>query len=888
MNKRLLVSLIVLALLATAGGVIFYFGRARPAARPSGTPTAPRVVTSPAAVTSSPTPPSTAEAAVTQTSAAAASIPRLRFQNDKASLTLEILSDDCIHFEWSSQPQPTATALAAIPTSPMIVAQEAVGPSRWDENGTLLQTAALRLDVESASLCVTFSDLSLSPPAVLTRLCPNELDEKSNLLTLTPEGIQNVYGLGEQFSTEGLDWVGRVRRPGNEFGNAMTSFSLGATGNAQFPIMYAVGERENYALFLDSVYAQQWDFRAAPWQVSVAGHAVRGYLLAGPNLPDLRADFMRLVGHPPLPPRKMFGLWVSEYGYDNWAELQDKLTSLRANAFPLDGFVLDLQWFGGIAEDESTHMGYLNWDTSAFRDPPSKIAELRAQGVGLMLIEESYVGKRTPSYAPLQAQGLLVKKKEGGDPVTLFGWWGFGGMLDWTNPAAGAYWHDEKRQPLIEMGILGHWTDLGEPEMFQKTGWYYGFPQENLHSQADVHNIYNFRWSESIAEGYARHGNSQRPFILSRSGTAGIQRFGTAMWSGDIGADWVSLAAQMDVQAHLSFSGVDYFGADIGGFHRGELRGEALDALYTAWFAAASLLDVPVRAHTENLCNCKETAPDRVGDLASNRANIRLRYQLIPYLYSLAYRAWLFGEPLSPPLVFYYQNDANTRQIGDEKLLGRALLLAPVTAPNAVSRRLYLPAGTWINYYTNETIISQGQWLEEAPAVYDGLFRPLLFAHAGAILPQIAVDEQTLDALGLRADGSRRDELIVRVYPDTLPSAFTLYEDDGQSVAYQSGDYRATELAQVWTGNSITVTVGAGRGDYAGAPSTRVTLIELVFAGSVKQVTLNGETLTRWDSPEAFAAAESGWYAAADGVVHAKSVSLDIASVKSFLFQVEP
>src|SRR4029077_15485664 len=159
----------------------------------------------------------------------------------------------------------------------------------------------------------------------------------------------------------------------------------------------------------------------------------------------------------------------------------------------------------------------------------------------------------------------------------------------------------------------------------------------------------------------------------------------------------------LNVQMHMAFSGIDYFGADVGGVWRSALDGD-LNELYTVWFANAALLDVPLPPHTQNLCNCSETAPDRVGDFASNRENLRLRYRLIPYLYSLAHRAHGSGEPVLPPLPFYYPDDPHVRRMADEKLLGRDLLVATVSAYGQARRDVYLPAGTWINFLTHECV----------------------------------------------------------------------------------------------------------------------------------------------------------------------------------------
>src|SRR5262249_26867335 len=171
-----------------------------------------------------------------------------------------------------------------------------------------------------------------------------------------------------------------------------------------------------------------------------------------------------------------------------------------------------------------------------------------------------------------------------------------------------------------DAGVLGHWTDLGEPEEYSTDARYAGFASVGLNDEPGVHNLYNLEWAASIARGYARHHVAARPFILSRSGTAGLARNGAAMWSGDIAANIVSLAAQLNVQMHMSFSGMDYFGSDVGGFFHPAPDGDP-EELYTQWFADSALLDVPLRPHTENLCNCRQTAPDRRGDPASNLAN---------------------------------------------------------------------------------------------------------------------------------------------------------------------------------------------------------------------------------------------------------------------------
>lgn len=823
-----------------------------------------------------------------------ASVNRAVYVLGENYLIVEALDDDLIHFEYASQ-SPLPDVAQPIAVSPMVTKTDYPGPSVFtnDRSGNL-ETADLQITVSPETLCVAIADKTRQPALPLTQICPDTgSDQAVKVLTLTAESMQTIYGLGEQFvavDADSLSWYGQQRKPGKLQGNSPEGFAAGYVGNAQFPVYYALNEAgDNYALFADSPYAQTWDFRRDPWKLRASGNPLRWYIFSGPDLPDLRQDYMELTGRPPVPPKKFFGLWVSEYGYDDWGELEDKLAALRASQFPVDGFVLDLQWFGGITPGSQSHMGNLVWDTVAFPDPAGKIAELAAQGIGLMTIEESYIASNLPEYADLQTAEYLVKAGGATGSPTHFSdaWWGSGGMLDWTNPQAGDYWHDLKRQPLVEMGILGHWTDLGEPENFNLNSYYFGFPDLDLHKQADLHNLYNLDWSASIVRGYERNGVAQRPFILSRSGVSGSQRYNVAMWSGDIASNAESLAAHFQAQAHMSLSGMDYFGSDIGGFHRGGIGGD-LDELYTQWFAVAALTDVPVRPHTENLCNCKETAPDRVGDTASNLANLRLRYALTPYLYSLAHRAYLYGEPTVPPLVYYYQFDANTRLISDETLLGRDLLLATIAELGAQKRDVYLPAGTWVNVYSGEWFDSpQGMWLRDVSAVEDGFFRLPLFARAGALIPLAPVDDLTLNATGLRADGSTRDELILRVYASPEFTSFTLYEDDGVTTAYQQGEVRTTMLSQQQTVNSgsVNVTIAAASGSYTGAPAERNNVIGLTIpAGGVQSVTLNSAALPQLASQEEFDAAEQGWFQASDGQILAKSGSLPVSVEKVFDF----
>jgi alpha-glucosidase len=375
--------------------------------------------------------------------------------------------------------------------------------------------------------------------------------------------------------------------------------------------------------------------------------------------------------------------------------------------------------------------------------------------------------------------------------------------------------------------------------------------------------------------------------ILSRSGTSGVQRFGALMWSGDTASNLASLAAHLNAQMHMSFSGIDYFGSDIGGFHRGGLDGD-IDELYTIWFANAMAFDVPGRPHVSNTENKYETAPDRIGHQASNLANLRQRYELIPYYYTLAHRAWRYGEPVVPPLVFYFQDDPNVREMGDEKLIGRDLLVASVTRYGDAARDVYLPAGRWVNWHTDESSAGAGRWVRRLPLWRDGRFVLPMFARAGAIIPMMQIDDQSMNAMGLRRDGGRRDALRLRVIADPWESAFTVFEDDGVSIAYQHGAVRETRISQVLEADGATVTIEPAVGDYAGAVPRRENVVELVLPGPIDELSYVKQVSVTWnDQPLAFRpdaakldAAPDGWTTHGDRRIVAKTPEVDVGERK--------
>lgn len=751
---------------------------------------------------------------------------------DPESLFVEFLSDNTLRIRFGDRQVPAKQQLLNL-SSLNASSLKQVNDTQW-------MTNKLRIGVDPKTLCVSLSDIDGNG---VNQVCPTE----SPGFSLNTDSDYQYHGLGQEFQSPGnLDgrWNQRTRHAGNK----MEGFNGGATGNTIIPVLYAASAtNKDFALYMNNLYSSEWSFNDRNVEVTASKGVSEVIVMTAPDQKTLREQFMQMAGKPLVPPRKMFGLWLSEYGFDNWREMDNKLSTLAENQFPLDGVVMDLQWFGNvIGNDPDSQMGTLTWDRDNFPNPERKIAQLKQQGIGMVLIEESYVSQGLNEFKDLEKRGFLATDPETGlasnvNPHGGGSWWGKGGMIDWSNPDVSAYWHDWKRQPLVDMGVMGHWTDLGEPEMYNHKARYF-----NDQPHDEIHNLFNYYWLEGIYEGYKANQVKARPFMMSRSGTTGIQKFGASMWSADIGSNLTSLATHIGQQTNMMLSGIDYYGSDIGGFHRkglgviGDEKPAVLNETYTQWFAYSSLFDVPVRPHTENLCNCKETAPDRVGDLLSNRNNLALRYELIPYMYSLAHMAHRQGKAVFTPLSYEFDNDAVTYDVDNQKMIGEGLMSAVVAKLGAKSVDVYFPKGEWFDFRTGLPVRGDENRVYRA-ALYnnENRFQLPLYARDGAIIPVAKGD-------GGNWTSDVPENLTLKVF-GLASNEFTVFEDDGETTAYLKGALRQTSVKVDAFEYSARLTVST-TGGYQGMPQQRALELNWYLENDVqvKQVVNNGDQEVTW------------------------------------------
>lgn len=803
--------------------------------------------------------------------------PKRVFVFNDQWLKLEWDADSVLHFEFGRGTPPNANS--NIYVSPLFANAELPGPQTFNASGRSFTTKEMKVDVSASGDCFDVTDIArgqrwthicapdYNPQLVGSVSKPSKLLGDWKVFPIQTYGVKDAYGLGQLFgdpNSMDLDRLGKVNDTHGDYGNMMTSYAGGATGETFFPVIYALGAGSSAFLFtMDNIYKQRWDLTNDLWRIGTFGDTIRGYVVVGANPLELRRRFMAMAGHMVLPPKKLFGYWMSEYGYEKWSQVDEKLEGMRADHFPIDGFFLDLQWFGNVKQaSDYTAMGKLTFDESNFPDPAGHIAAYRKQGIGIIPIEESYVGKALNEYKVLGDKGYLAHDCGAPNkPSYLTGentgntseWWGRGGMMDWSNPEGAAFWHDSKRQKLINLGIMGHWLDLGEPEMFDRTSCYHGAFENRVQHQ-DVHNLFSLLWAKSVAEGYARNKVVQRPFSMLRSGNIGMQHYSAGMWSGDIGGNTESLTAHHTSHSHLSWSGIDLYSSDIGGFHRNRANGQPLSDLetqetFTQWFANATWFDIPVRSHVMNLDKDRETAPNRIGHIESNRANLRQRYALTPYYYSLAWRAYTDGTPIFTPMAMAYPADLRFRKKGDQMLLGD-ILIGAAAERGVYFRDINLPAGSWYDLRDGtyrDVTSAQSSVVRGVPTYRNGLFQLPVYVREGALIPQNIVDEKTLGSDNrVSTRGEDAMKLSVFVANDSQNHEFVMYEDDGQTTAYQSGAVRYTKLSQKTVQHKTAITIDGAVGNFTGQSTRRGWMVNLhaPTAWGFSALKINGTAVT--------------------------------------------
>jgi len=595
---------------------------------------------------------------------------------------------------------------------------------------------------------------------------PRRIERTGTALSLGPE--EHLYGFGEKFST--------FSKRGQEI-TSWTVEPLGTMTEKSYKNVPFHLSSRGYGLLIDTTQRVEYELgstSSASVTIEVADDTFSFVFFDGPSFKSILAEYTAFSGRATRPPKWSFGVWMSRLGYESREHLESIVTRLREEEIPADVIHLDPFWM------REFHSCDLEWDTDQFPDPEGMIEWLDDRGFHLSLWEHPYVPVGTDAFETGVENDYFVADSTGKPYVMDALCQGDyrGAIVDFTDPDAVSWWQ-EKHRRLLEMGVDVFKTDYGE-----------GIPAdgvfENGTTGRTLHNYYPFLYNEAVYDAVAEERGTDEAIVWGRSAWIGSQRF-PMYWGGDAQTTFHGMASALRGGLSLSMTGFPFWSHDIGGF-----RGTPDEEVYIRW-SQFGLLSSHARCHGTTP---REPWAFGEGAVRNFKKYARLRYRLLPYLYSLAERATHTGVPIVRPLVLEYQNDPRTYDIGLQYMLGDALLVAPVfDASDEVS--VYLPEGDdWVYFWTDEYY--EGEQTLHLETERDEL---PLFLRADSIIPMgepgQTVPEGTPEEIQLRVTPARNGDVAstFQFYDENEDATIRVcVETDADSIALEIDDEERTGL----------------------------------------------------------------------------------------------
>jgi alpha-D-xyloside xylohydrolase len=513
---------------------------------------------------------------------------------------------------------------------------------------------------------------------------------------------------------------------------------------------------------------------------SQVGQRVSFFVIAG-DYDAIYRGYRLLTGDVPMLPKSAYGYIQCKQRYSSEADLMEAAKGYRDRKLPIDDLVID--WF------TYTKMGQMDMDPKAWPDPVGMLKQLHAMNYHVMISvwPRFTEGSR---YYDLIKQHNWFEHLADGTPTNGLPYDKAGSDIDTTNPEAAKWYWSIIKENYVDKGFDAFWADETEPDL-PPNGSYF-----RVGPGTQFFNVYPLFHTAAFYNGM-RADMHERALILARDSYLGAQHNGAIFWSSDISPNWDTLKRQVPTGINFTASGMPYWSTDIGGWQglpyaHTPAHPPLLDPsdardnvghyddypeLYTRWFEYGAFQPNfrthGTRKHNEVWSYGKQAEPIL-------EKYLRLRYQLMPYIYSLGWQAHETGAPFMRGLFLDFPNDPEVADIGDEYMFGPALLIAPVTEQGQTTKSVYLPAGTdWYNFWTNERVHGGQRITVQAP-----IDTIPVFVRAGSVLPLGAPVQSTNEKQALER---------VRIYSGA-DGRFTFYNDDGNTYAYEQGDHQITEL----------------------------------------------------------------------------------------------
>jgi alpha-glucosidase len=603
-----------------------------------------------------------------------------------------------------------------------------------------------------------------------------------------------IFGLGEM--TGPMDKRGLRRELWNidVLGHASAIFHSLKSLYVSIPFALLWRDGRAFGIFWDNPARQIWDMgHTNPDETFVECDQgeINVYIFLGPTLPQILARFTRMTGCIPLPPRWGLGFHQCRYSYESEERVLEIAANFRSRLIPCDAIYLDIHHMLGFR---------VFTFGERFPDPKRLTRALQESGFKSVAIVDPGV-KDDRKFGVLQRgvkRDAFIKSPNAQRDYIGRVWPGPARFPDFLRASVRRWWGQEQNA-LFKSGINGIWNDMNEPANFAlptKT-----LPPDCIHRtdfgpapHVEVHNVYGMQMARASRESALKFDPKSRPFVITRAGYAGVQRY-ALVWTGDNSSTWEHLADTIPLLLNLSLSGVSFCGVDVGGF-----MGNASGELLARWTQIGALTPF-FRNHSSEGTRSQEPWAFGKEIEAICRAAIQWRYQLLPYLYSLFEKATRDGSPVMRPLMWHYQNDPQSVATQDEFLLGEFLLVAPVIQPGARARSVYLPPGTWHDFWSTDTIRGRAHTLAEAP-----LHILPLYIKAGAIIPFAPLVQHT-------GEYSSR-EITLQVWPGA-DGKLEFYDDDG---ATHGGPEYRRDIEFIHREGGGVIRFDPVRGDYKNGP----------------------------------------------------------------------
>ncbi len=675
-----------------------------------------------------------------------------------------------------------------------------------------LHSSVLSAQINKKNLSITFYRLGKEKLVQQLSYLSPKADQKE--LHFRIDSTQHIYGLGSHAL--------KANRKGELLENYHQAH-YGYTAcekNLNISVPFLVTD-QHYGLYFDNYGSGTFDLGhtktdqlSYQTNVGVASY----FVVSGGTYDEILNNYTQLTGKQPLPPRWILGFMQSRFGYRSAQEVMDITKKTKEEGFPLEAMILDLYWYG----DDISGIGNLDWHKKTFPNAPQMMIDLRKMGVKIIPITQTFATLKSSNYQA-SAKAKLFAGGINEYPYVLQKFWaGPASLLDVFKPETQQYlWRNYKAR--IKEGVAGFWTDLGEPEMHSDS------MQFVLGSERQVHNIYPLTWNKLIYDNYKKDFPQERVFNLTRSGGAGMQRYGTFTWSGDVARTWEAMKIQIPLITGMGMSGIGYMHPDAGGFTGGEKEAE----LYIRWMQLASFLPI-IRAHADVKmassdpnavgATVKTAATDQIAypepvfwDEATKdivREYLNLRYRYLPYNYTLAWQNTQTARPLVLPVSYFDSENKTLKNVDDEYLWGADILVAPMLTKGATKRKVLFPTGKWIDTRDGQSYSHQAE--VDAP-----LASMPVFAKAGSIIPMAPQMSNT--------EGYNAATLILKYYADqqVKNSAFTMYMDDGKTAdANKNGKFELLKFKTSSAEDTHVLNLQK-TGTFMGAPQQRTVWIEI-------------------------------------------------------------